>query len=362
MRTVHLKMRRIAPRGFEEGAEVVRSREIGLPDIVLFVAIAALLLAGCGTTTDRKTPALGDYAGLVTIGDGREMYLECRGTGSPTVVLVSGLDSAADVWTGYEADPSLAVFARVARFARVCAYDRPGAPVGDNLRPSRSTPVRQPTTAQDAARDLHALLRAGGEPGPYVLVGHSYGGLITRIYAAQYPAAAAGIVFVDAFAPEWKSAFTPKQWQILKAITGPSKEQVAKYPEIERIKFDASVAQARAAAPLRCSLPVVVLSRDTRANPMGPVIASAVARHTLPAFVPENFGYISDRAWIKAQDALARLVPGIKHTVVAGSGHNIQIDRPRAVAEAIHEVVDTARQSRGGIGNPRAQCDQNGPP
>ena len=108
------------------------------------------------------------------------MYPECPGTGSPTVVLVPGLDSAADVWTGYQPDPSLAVFARVARFARVCAYDRPGAPVGDNLTPSRSTPVPQPTTAQDAVRDLHALLRAAGEPGPYVLAGHSYDGLITR--------------------------------------------------------------------------------------------------------------------------------------------------------------------------------------
>ena len=108
------------------------------------------------------------------------MYRECRGTGSPTVVLVPGLDSAADVRTGYQPDPSLAVFARAARFARVCAYDRPGAPVGDNLTPSRSTPVPQPTTAQDAVRDLHALLRAAGEPGPYVLAGHSYGGLITR--------------------------------------------------------------------------------------------------------------------------------------------------------------------------------------
>ena len=290
------------------------------------------------------------------------MYLECRGTGSPTVVLVPGLDSAADVWTGYQPDPSLAVFARVARFARVCAYDRPGAPVGDNLTPSRSTPVPQPTTAQDAVRDLHALLRAAGEPGPYVLAGHSYGGLITRLYAGEYPSEVAGIVFVDAFAPEWQTAFTPKQWQDLTAITGPSTEQLAKYPAMERINIDASGAQARAAAPLRCSLPVVVLSRDTRTNPMGPVIASAVAQHKLPAFVPKDFGYISDRAWNKAQDALARLVPDTRHIVVTGSGHNIQIDHPLAVAEAIHDVFGTARQQQGHIGLLQARCHPNGSP
>ncbi len=254
-----------------------------------------------------------------------------------------------------------AVFARVGRFTRVCAYDRPGTPVGDNLTPSRSTPVPQPTTAQDAVRDLHALLQAAGEPGPYVLVGHSYGGLIIRLYAAEYSSQAAGIVFVDAFAPQWQTAFTPRQWQILKAITGPSKEQLAKYPAMERINIDASVAETRAAAPLRCSLPVVVLSRDTRTNPMGPVIAAAVAQHRLPAFVPKNFGYINDQAWNKAQDALARLVPDTKHIVVTGSGHNIQIDHPRAVADAIHDVFGIARQQRGHISQLQARCHRSEP-
>ena len=104
----------------------------------------------------------GDFAGLVDVGGGRRMYLECRGTGSPTVVLVAGLRGSAEDWNIAE-KPGPRVFPEVARFTRVCAYDRPGTPVGE--KPSRSDPVPQPTTAGAAVADLHALLTAAGEAG-----------------------------------------------------------------------------------------------------------------------------------------------------------------------------------------------------
>ncbi len=91
------------------------------------------------------------------------MYLECRGSGSPTVVFVAGLKGSAEDWNIAEKQAPT-VFAEVAKFTRVCAYDRPGTPVGE--KPSRSDPVRQPTTAQDAAGDLHALLSAAKNPLP----------------------------------------------------------------------------------------------------------------------------------------------------------------------------------------------------
>src|SRR5579872_728379 len=111
---------------------------------------------GGGATTVALTPPMGgEFSGLIDIGNGRKMYLECRGTGSPTVVLVAGLKASADDWNSVpRSGPT--VFSGVANVTRICAYDRPGTPVGD--QPSRSDPVRQPTTAADAVSDLHALL------------------------------------------------------------------------------------------------------------------------------------------------------------------------------------------------------------
>jgi pimeloyl-ACP methyl ester carboxylesterase len=93
--------------------------------------------------------------------------------------------------------------------SRACACDRPGTPVGE--KPSRSDPVSQPTTAKDVVADLHALLSAAGEPGPCVLVGHSYGSLIVRLYASTYKEVS-GLVLIDALSEGLQDAETPEQW------------------------------------------------------------------------------------------------------------------------------------------------------
>ena len=158
--------------------------------------------------------------GLIDIGRGRKIYLECRGTGSPTVVLISGTRGAHDDWTDL-IDPKNpnsalkpgepAVFPQVSKFARGCAYDRPGTTLNDNTQ-TRSTPVKQPTTAQQGVADLHAVLIASREPGPYVLVGHSWGGLIARLFASTYPDEVAGLVLVDSASEFLKSSLMPAQW------------------------------------------------------------------------------------------------------------------------------------------------------
>jgi pimeloyl-ACP methyl ester carboxylesterase len=187
-----------------------------------------------------------DFAGLVDIGGGCKMCLECRGTGSPTVVLVSGLRGSVEDWM-IANKSAHAVFPEAAKFTRVCAYDRPRTPVGE--KQSRSDPVPQPTTARDAVGDLHGLLSAAGVEAPYVLVGHSYGGLIVRLYASIYPNEVSGLVLIEALSEKLRDAETPEEWAIQrKLIEGDVRESLALYPALERINVDRSLTKV---APLR---------------------------------------------------------------------------------------------------------------
>jgi pimeloyl-ACP methyl ester carboxylesterase len=300
-----------------------------------FALIAAMWATLCSAAGQAAVG--GDFAGLVDIGGGRKMYLECRGQGSPTVVLVSGLKASAGDWNiAKSSGPT--VFDAASRFTRVCAYDRPGTPVGE--KPSRSDARSQPTTAQDAVSDLHALLGAAGLARPYVLVGHSYGGLIVRLFASTYPDDVSGLVLVDALAEWLRDAETPAQWAIQRRLMeGEIRESLVEYPALERIDPDRSFDQLRAAQPLR-PIPLIVLSAD---RPWGPLVPSMIASGVLPADVPPDFGYITDAAQKQVQDRLAGLLPNAKHITNTNSGHEIHKEQPRLVIDAIRDVVGAVR-------------------
>ncbi len=281
-----------------------------------------------------------DLAGLVDIGGGRNMYLECRGTGVPAVVIVAGGKAAADDWT-VSAPGVMNVFSAVAEFTRVCAYDRPGTPVGE--APSRSDPVAQPITAADSVADLHALLGAAGIATPVVLVGHSYGGLVVRLYAMTHPDEVAGMILVDALSEGLRTAETPDEWAIQRVLLeGDLTESLKLYPDLERGDADRSFDELLAAAPLE-PMPLIVLSAD---RPWGPLVPGFIEAGLLPADVPPDFGYVTDRAQKEAQAKLAALVPGAKHITGTDSGHEIHKDQPRLVSDAIREVVDAVRDSK----------------
>lgn len=232
-------------------------------------------------------------------------------------------------------------FTEVAKFTRVCSYDRPGTPVGEKA--SRSEPVHQPTTAKNAVDDLHALLSAAGEAGPYVLVGHSYGGLIVRFFAHTYPNEVSGLVLVDALSEGLRDAETPQQWVIQRnLIQNDDPENLALYPALERIDVDRSCDEIRGAPALH-SMPIVVLSAD---RPWGPQVKAMRAAGKLPADVPPDFGFVVDAVRKKAQERLANLVPNEKHITKTNSGHEIHKEQPQLVIDAIREVIAAVRSGR----------------
>ena len=302
----------------------------------LLVVTLALLLLVPGAAAGKATPSHGSFAGKVPIGGGRELYLKCRGTESPTVLLEAGLRNTADVWStpADASDKRTMVYQGVSRFTRVCAYDRPGTTLPPNEF-SRSTPVRQPRTTTDTANDLHRLLAAAHLKGPFVLVGHSTGGLIIRRFAAAHPRDVAGMVEVDAIAEGIMPLLEPDWWPQYnaQALVAPP-PSLASYKDLETIDFTASFAQMRQAervSPLR-HIPLVVLSHT---QPFA-----------LPDTLPPEFGPILEQAWSTMQDQLANLVPGAQHVIAQHSGHYIQIDQPGLVRAAIKRVVKDVRAGR----------------
>src|SRR5829696_1041222 len=257
-----------------------------IPVIALIILMLAVPISGFAQTAtpaaSSPSVASGDFSGLVDIG-GRNLYLECRGEGSPTVILEAGAYGRGDVWSRDLEQPEgerTMVLPGAAEFTRVCAYDRPGTigevnpsldPYGPLFYPSRSDPVPQPRTTQDMVADLHALLGAAAIPGPYVLVAHSSGGLVVRLYASEYPDEVVGMVLLDSTHEDvwlrFQEALTPEQWEVFEALTVNQQEKQEAYPEVERwytapLADDATTGQVRQAmkeAPLH-SMPLVVLA------------------------------------------------------------------------------------------------------
>jgi pimeloyl-ACP methyl ester carboxylesterase len=310
--------------------------------VSILAAGLVLLLAGC-----KDSPEQGDFAGLVDIGGGRKLYLECEGKGSPVVVLIAGKGGPARVtWResflpddpvvlapadlassgqGDSAEREAAVFQQVRQTTRVCAYDRPNTRFeGADL----STPIAQPHSAGDAAADLHALLAVSAERGPYVLVAHSYGGYIAELFARRYPDQVAGLVMVDAGSPYVRSATTPERFACWDRF-----HRKPALPQGEGIEPAAATDAIAALPPMRV-MPTAVLSAQ-KANPPG---IDELVRTIAGCEV------VSHQEWMVAQQLLASAL----HTtnVVAYSGHFIQAEQPAMVVDAIRKVVDQVRDAR----------------
>lgn len=333
---------------------------IGAVVLVLFVLVGLVWILGSRAKARlaAKYPPLGQ---MVDVG-GYRMHINCQGdpAGSPTVVLDAGQGEPGLTWASVQP--------KVAGFARVCTYDRAG------LGWSEASP--KPRTASNIVEELHTLLtRADLEP-PYVLVGHSAGGLYARLYNQKYPGEVAGMVLVDA-AHEELDVRPPESlvkmgkrghrlmgcgfWflQMLNSIG-----LLALFPDqVNRLWFGsipekaretyigivcsdtrsfeaagqevatswANLAEARAARLTTLGdIPLVVLTRGRGKWSAGPgVSAEDAAQH--------------NTAEDEMQAELATLSPQGKHIIAEESGHYIQVDQPELVIEAIREAVEVAR-------------------
>lgn len=296
--------------------------------------ICLLLIAGCtaappaastatpptvGPATSTATPAIGGE--LVSIGE-RALFLACSGSGSPTVILEAGLGGDHTTWARVQ--PA------IARFTRVCSYDRAGL--------GQSDPAPVPRSSADVAADLDALLEHAQIDGPYVLIAHSFGGLHARVFAAQRPHDIAGLVLVDAVHEEW--------WErALKLLPPPGEADSARLRSfrtflqqgmrdpannVEGIDIPASVDQVRQAGTLG-SIPLIVLVAGT---------PDAIAPG-LPAEVEARLQrLLSD----ELPTALAALSSDSARVVVPASGHAMPIEQPDVIVVAAHSVVEAYRQ------------------
>jgi pimeloyl-ACP methyl ester carboxylesterase len=306
----------------------------------LLSLLIALVCAGAvyeGIASHREQRQFHPPGRLVDIG-GYRLHVYCLGEGSPTVILEAGGGNPWLSW--YKVQP------QVASFARVCAYDRAGLGWSD--------PSPRPRTAKVIAEELHTLLRNAEITGPFVLVGHSLGGMDARMFANQYPSEVAGMVLVDSSHPDQDDRFPPEAGKLAAAsyyiirimqFTLPIGlprllASRAAPPEIRpefcavfcRRQFLAAVraesgAQAESSAQVRSlgsldNLPLIVLSHDPD-----------------KVKFPGNLTEPVNREWGKMQEELAHLSSNGSRLVVKGSGHDIQIDDPEAVVNAIRKVV-----------------------
>jgi pimeloyl-ACP methyl ester carboxylesterase len=325
---------------------IARASLAGLSFVTVFLAITGSAYEMIGRWRDaQRFPRRGH---LVRVGSIR-MNIDCAGHGSPTVILESGSGDPSVDW--------LMVQPEIAKFSRVCSYDRAGYGWSD------SGP--EPRSSLQIARELHQLLQAAGEKGPYVLVGHSMGGYDIRVYTGQYPNDVAGMVLVDAShedqdsrAPEsirkwqqdyhkhpsgkklkyflqlhlgwtrltadrdapdfWPKAFRDEEEFLMLS----TKHQFATIDE-DQVFSTLSAAQVRNAGNLG-GRPLIVLTA-TRQDDIAPDI-------------PRKDAQAEEDLWVhQLQPELVRLSTHGKQIIV-DSSHEMPTEHPEVVISAIHEV------------------------
>ncbi|MFN8379181.1 MAG: alpha/beta hydrolase [Anaerolineae bacterium] len=346
-----------------------RLRRIGLVLLVILLLIPVLgfIYQSVGAALDaRNNPPPGR---LVDVG-GYRLHLYCTGEGTPTIVLDSGLGGSWLDWSRVQ--PALA------ETTRVCSYDRAGMGWSD-VGP-------EPRDARHAVEELHTLLQSAGEASPYILVGHSNGGLRVRLYAAEYPGEVVGIVLVDptmtqtvdeelALLPvetrerilalvaelgQSTEISTPDQnpgMQALAALApfGAMRLMGGGLLELSNSLPSDAVEPYRAVAMRTSYLPSILAEsrqiqasiqevRDQSVNlgdlPLVVLLNAAAPPSSTASEAEQELQQLTAPLVQAAGEALAALSSRGQLILVEGSGHYIQVDQPDTVIQSIQQVID----------------------
>jgi pimeloyl-ACP methyl ester carboxylesterase len=245
----------------------------------------------------------------VDIGD-RLIFLRCIGTRSPTVILEAGYGDNGTIWAPVQIHAS--------EFVRICSYDRAGLERSDE-------PDHYPRTGADVVADLHAALQNAEVKPPYLLVGHSYGALFSRLFAQTYPEEVAGLLWLDPWPLDYDTDLHTlvgdKLWTAYESL-------LASDPDNEVVDFPATYQEIRGAGTLP-DVPLLVLVHGQAPTAQG---------------YPEGWPVDKqEQLWQQLEKDMATLTPQGQEQIVADSGHMIHQAKPYVVVDAIAQLVDQLR-------------------
>jgi len=290
--------------------------------------------------------------------DGRSLHMNVTGQGRPFVVLEAGIAASSLSWA--------LVAKSVAEFTTVVTYDRAGFGWSD--------PASHRSTALDAAKDLALLLDKAGIPGPVLLVGHSFGGLIVRIFQQTYPERTAGLVLVDPVCrTEWRDANEARKHMLAHGVLLSRRGEVLARLGVVRLALHLLMSGSRVIPKVLARVSAgrgagvtERLTGEVRKLPreLWPAVAAhwsearcfhamADALENLPLSVTqldesrplEDMPMIVLSAGSAGAEAMrehehdARLSTRGEHRIVSASGHWMQLDAPGAVVEAIRQLI-----------------------
>lgn len=332
----------------ENNMKTKHFRVISIVLLIVMILVLVTVTAGAIAKSNlaKKYPAPGQ---LVDVG-GYKMHIHCTGQGSPTVIMEAGTGDSLLTWSYVQPE--------IAKSTRVCSYDRAG------LGWSEESPY--PRTANPQVEELHKLLVNANVQGPYLLVGHSLGGMLVRMYARNYPDEVIGILLVDSLHEE-RTIRNPKMVKAVQGMTGqfrmlaflsssgimalaPQTIPNPGLPEDAYAQYQAIMATTRGIETLLTELNASeVSSAEARAlhmtnfGDMPLIVLSAGHGQAIPLFTEAENKQLWDELQIE-QSELAALSSGGKQIMAEQSGHYIQLDQPDLVVDAIREMMDTLRE------------------